>query len=183
MCVNGVNHETITSIFNAAVRPVLMYGLQCVYQTKKAKTDMDKMQSKLLKSALGLNSFCKTSPLIDALKINRITTSIEIQELCLLKSMFLSKSRTRYFYKNLLQEHLNGSIPGQKDLLSRVNITCLKHNISLVRYLCDADYARLQKHLVTRFPINDGVIDSVRHLLNFKNPHSKIMLNLLLSPF
>ena len=36
LCVNGSNPDTITHIFKTVVRPVLVYGLECVYQTKTA---------------------------------------------------------------------------------------------------------------------------------------------------
>jgi len=36
LCVIG--SATITHVFNTVVRPVVMYGLECVYQTKQLRT-------------------------------------------------------------------------------------------------------------------------------------------------
>ena len=56
VCEGGVKPEVITHVFNTAIRPVLMYGLQCVYQCKSAIEDAEKLQAKRLKSSLGLRS-------------------------------------------------------------------------------------------------------------------------------
>ncbi len=51
MCAKGVKPETVVHMYNAAIRPVLLYGQQCVYQNKIATEQTDKLQSKLLKSS------------------------------------------------------------------------------------------------------------------------------------
>ena len=98
VCKDSVNPETMTHIFNTAIRHVLTYGLHCVHQNKAALEDTEKLQCKLLKVALGLKRHCKNTPLLEALKIPRISTSVEIQELVLFRSMFLSTSHTSQFY-------------------------------------------------------------------------------------
>ena len=50
VCKDGVNPETMTHIFNTAIRPVLTYGLQCVYQNKSPLEATEKLQCKLLKA-------------------------------------------------------------------------------------------------------------------------------------
>ena len=57
--------------------------------------------TKLLKAALGLNSYCRNSALLQALNIQSVSKSTEIQELVLFRSMFLSSSRSSTFYKFL----------------------------------------------------------------------------------
>ena len=64
VCKDVVNPETMTHIFNTAIRPVLTYGLQCVYQNKAALEVTEKLQYKLLKAALGLKRYCKNTPLL-----------------------------------------------------------------------------------------------------------------------
>ena len=162
---------------------MLTYGLHCVWQTKSARDATDKLQAKLLKAALGLKVFSRSTPLLEALKIPKISSTIEIQQLVLFKTMLTSSSRTGYFYKTLIQEHLNGSTPGHRDLVSRVNDTCIKYGISLVKYLYDDSYANIMKRAMKHFPVNDGLVDSIRHLLAFYNPYTTNVLNLLLLPF
>ena len=43
LCVNGLNSDTIVHIYNTAIRPVLMYGLQCVYHNKTAMEGIEKL--------------------------------------------------------------------------------------------------------------------------------------------
>ena len=51
LCVNGSNPHTITHIFKTVVRHVLVYGLECVYQTKTALQKAEVSQAKLLMCA------------------------------------------------------------------------------------------------------------------------------------
>ena len=69
LCVNGSKPDTIVHIYNTAIRPVLTYGLQCVhvYQCKTAIDETEKLQCKLIKSSLGLKSYCRNTPLLHAL--------------------------------------------------------------------------------------------------------------------
>ena len=88
LCINGSSPHTISHIFNTAVRPVLLYGLESFHQSKQAKQDAETLQGKLLKVALGLKTRCRNTPLLQALKIPSLGQSIELQELTLFRSMF-----------------------------------------------------------------------------------------------
>ena len=39
LCVNGTSPDTITHIYTTAIRPVLLYGLECIYQCKTVSND------------------------------------------------------------------------------------------------------------------------------------------------
>ena len=52
--VSTVLTLTPLHIFKTVVHPVLVYGLECVYQTKTALHKAEVSQAKLLKAALGL---------------------------------------------------------------------------------------------------------------------------------
>ena len=60
--------------------------------------DIEVAQCKMLKSALGLNSYCRNTPLLQALNTQTVHKSTTIQELALFKSMFLSSSRCCKLY-------------------------------------------------------------------------------------
>ena len=182
VCKDGVNPETMTHIFNTAIRPVLTYGLQCVYQNKAALEATEKLQCKLLKAALGLKRYCKNTPLLEALKIPRISTSVEIQELVLFRSMFLSTSRTSQFYHFLLSRYFNGYTLSPKCLLSRVLRSCDKYGLSVIKLICDGKYVSSQKRVMKSFVRNDGVVDTIRFLLCDLNLN-RSAISLLLSPF
>ena len=107
MCSRGVKQpDTVVHVYNTAIRPVLMYGQQCIFSNKTAIDRAEKLQAKLLKCSLGLKSYSKTTPLLKALKIPRINSTIQMQEIKLLRNMIVSSSRTRDFYNYVLYLHL-----------------------------------------------------------------------------
>ena len=141
------------------------------------------MKNPPIKSALGLNKFCRTSPLLDALRISKIANTPELQELSLLKTMFISSARTQHFYRQLLHEHNCGiNNPSHKDLISRVNVTCHKYGLSLVKYLCDDVYAAKHRHSMKRYS-TDGLVGSVKYMLSAASHFNRQLLNMLLSSF
>ena len=80
LCVNGCSPGTVSQIYQTAVQPVLTYGLECVYQDKSTLQKIETMQNKFLQSALGIKSYRKTSPLLKALKLDRISKIVEIKK-------------------------------------------------------------------------------------------------------
>ena len=182
MCARGVKPETVTHIYNTAIRPVLMYGLHCVNNSKSVLQKAEKLQSKLLKSSIGLKVYSKNTPLLDALKIPRIKSTIQLQEMSLLRTMILSSSHSQNFYKYMLSLHMNGTPVSQKCLVARVAQTCAHNKLSLVNTICDKSYTQRHKSRFTTYK-SDGLIDSIRYLLRNFNQESLVTLQLLLSPF
>ena len=180
LCVKGCSPSTISRIYTTAIRPVLTYGLECVYQGKTVMNQVEVIQGKCLKAALGLKYYCKTSPLLHALNIDRVSTSIEIHQLALFKSMFFSSSRTSVLCKFLLSEFLKGGLSSHKNLVSAVMKTCDKHNISMAQYLCESSHKPACKRRIRTRP-ECGIADSVKYVLN--SSHDVLIINDLLSPF
>jgi hypothetical protein len=164
LCVNGCNPGTIAHIYNTALRPVLTYGLESVHMGKTVMNNVETIQGKFLKAALGLKPRCKSTPLLKALGIDRIQTHIEVQRLSLFKSVFLSTSRTNVFYMYLLTNALQGRLSSQRNLVTSVLQICDKYNLSLANYLCDKSYKSLCKRAIkSRAPC--GLADSVKYSL------------------
>ncbi len=69
---NGLNPATAAHIWNCSIRPILLYGIQVISPTRKVFKELEQTQSKLLKTVLGVSKFCRTIPLLDALKIHNI---------------------------------------------------------------------------------------------------------------
>ena len=138
------------------------------------------MQGKLLKSALGLSKFSRSTPLLEALRINKINSSVETQQLNLLKSIINNGSRARTFYLHILKQHMIGKIDKHRDLISRLKPVCAKYDISLVRYIFDDRYSNSCKRTIKAFKTDDGLVDSIRHQLYSCD---RTVINLLLSPF
>ena len=159
-----------------------MYGLHCVNNSKSVIQKAEKLQSKLLKSSIGLKVYSKSTPLLDALKIPRIKSTIQLQEMSLLRTMILSSSRSQKFYKYMLSLHMNGTPVSQKCLVARVAQTCAHNKLSLVNTICDKSYTQRHKSRFTTYK-SDGLIDSIRYLLRNFNQESLVTLQLLLSPF
>ena len=72
LCLNGSNPGTIAHIFKAAIQPVLSFGMECVFQSKSVITEAQSTLAKLLKTALGLKSYSRSTPLLKALDIKRL---------------------------------------------------------------------------------------------------------------
>ncbi len=118
--------------------------------------EVEKIQCKFIKSSLGLNSFCRNTQLLQALKIPRVSDSFALQELRLFKTMFLSRSYTSAFYGHMYKQYLRGYSLSPRNLMYRVAKSCEIHNISLVRYICDIKYASSQRRSIIQYPVDDG---------------------------
>ena len=168
-------------MLNTAIWLVLLYGNQCISQSKKSIKDIEKIQSKLLKSALNLKPCCKSTPLLDAMKVPRIGITIKQQELTLLKACFLSSSRTAKFYNYMLRLYLNDTKKHEGNLIGRVMRTCDDFNLSFVKTICERHYIKNNfKQSVSK---NDGLVDSIVTLACNLNRENRDMINALLSPF
>ena len=178
---NGSNAESISYIFNTAIRPVLLYGNQCIAKNKKSIEEIEKMQSKLLKSALNLKPFCKSTPLLDAMKVPRIELTIKQQEITLLKACLLSSSRTSKFYNYMLRLHLNDPKEDKCNLVGRVMRTCDDLDLSFVNTICERNY--IKNNVKQSFSTNDGLIDTIVTLTYNLNKENRDMINALLMPY
>ena len=179
LCQRGCSPGTISHIYSAAVWPVLTYGLECLYHDKTSVKSLESLQGKLLKSALGLKRSCRTKPLLQALNIDSILTTVENQKLSLFKSLLLSKSRSRVFYLHLLSLQINGSYVNSKNLVSSVISICKKYHISLLQYIIDEKYQLYCKRVV-KSRAQSGLSDSVKYSLLSRNLD---MSNALLASF
>ena len=72
LCKKGVNPCTIDHIYNVAIKPVLTYGCAAVGLSDKHVTELEKLQSSLIKTALGLSKFCRNTSLMRAMGISSV---------------------------------------------------------------------------------------------------------------
>ena len=181
LCQNGSSPYTAAHTYSVAVRPVLTYGLECVYQQKKTWHDIESLQGKFLKTALGLRQHCRSAPLLRALKVQSILKTVELAEINLLRSLFRSTSRASVFYKFLISKSFCNVSFKNKTLVSRVVLTCQKYDISLVKVLCDDRYFLDCKRELKVF--NEcGLTDTISYILSSEWPDLSLVHNLL-SPF
>ena len=178
-----IDSNVIVYVWNSAIRPVLTYGINCVHLSKSSLSDAEKIQSKLLKAALGIHKYCKSTPLLQAVRVMKILQTHEISSLDLMKSIFCNKSRARSFYLHLLNMHYRGKLKGHTDLISRCNRICVNNGILPLRYIFDKQYSCTMRKNMKTCSGSDGLTDSVRQLLLAKDVHSRCLLNMLLRPF
>ena len=131
----------MSHIWNCAIRPVLTYGVHAVTLTKKSRVELEKVQGKLLKSALGVSKFCRTTPLLKAMDIQRIDDIISSQQLSLMKTILSNNSRANLFYSMCLRDCVTSS-PHKNTLITDITRTCDKHSIDFARYVCDDNYTK-----------------------------------------
>ena len=179
LCAGGVAPTVSAHMFNVAIQPILTYGCTTLNFTLSSVKELDKVQAKLLKSALGLPKFCHNTPLLQALKVKKIDNLLQVQQLSLIRNALLNNSKARTFYLHMFKHRTSYT---DKNLLSRCLEICNTHRVSLTRYVFDEHYASKCKRQIYAVP-QDGVVDSIRSLLYNYNQHSKQLVKLLLSPF
>ena len=113
--------------------------------------------------------------------MNRITTTTEIAEMELLRTILQNTSKAKTCYYHLMNMHTIGQMKGHCDLVSRVRDICAIKNMSFTKYILVDRYAQeCRSSLKNCFARDDGFIDSIRQQLLYHNPY---IINLLLSPF
>ena len=79
-----------------------VYGVACLSLSKKALNLLEKCQSKLLKTALGLKAYCRNTPLFKAINIKCISQTINENQRDILKSCMRTDSKGLQFYAYIL---------------------------------------------------------------------------------
>ncbi len=72
------------------IDPVLLYATLSLPLSKSDIVEMDKLQAKLIKIALGFTKYYRTTPMLNAMNVNKIANLRNIYTVDLLKSMFLA---------------------------------------------------------------------------------------------
>ena len=144
-------------------------------------TEMEKLQAKLIKTSLGLSKYMQTTPLLNALHINKLQTLRDVYSMDLMKYMMLSNTGAKELYYHLINKsYIKGKY---ENLISRVSSVCSGNDIQFLKYIFNDSYSRMCRRELKKFPSNDGLADSCRVLLKNYNFCDKEMLKLLLSPF
>ena len=180
---NGVSPYTSKEILNTGVNSVLTYGCASLSINKPNLSDLDKIQSKLMKASLGLPSCCRTTPLLQALNVKPVSSTIMMSSLRLLKSCLFSTSLTRKFYTNIMMQ--DQYYTGGKTLFDRVSCYTRLQNIDLYKYLFNDKYCTaMTRELKLGVPNGVcGLVDSVRTVLNQYSNINRNNLKLLLKAY
>ena len=176
--------DALSYIWKAAIRPILTYGINCIYISAGDLEKMEKIQSRLLKAGIGIHKFCRSLPILKALNVSKIDNVVETSSLKLISAIFSNSSRAKTFYCYLLKKHCCDQLRNHTDLIARVRTICSKHNVSLFKYILDTSYAhRVQISIKSSTTPEDGLCDSVRQVLLSRNPYDRYIISLLLKSF
>ena len=97
---------------------------------KTCQRDLEKTQGRLVKSMVSVHKYCKTTPILCAMNICSIESSVEMFNLELMRNIFNSQSRAMSFcIHSLNSSHCNQSLSSHHGLLSRVKTICDKYDI------------------------------------------------------
>ena len=69
---SNIDSNVLSYVWNAAIRPVLTYGINCVHVSKSSLNEAEKIQAKLLKAGFGIHKFCRNTPFLKALNVMTI---------------------------------------------------------------------------------------------------------------
>ena len=157
----------------------MTYAGECFSLKPSNISELDKIQSKLIKSSLGLSKYMRTSPLLSAMGVRKLNCLFQSQSLKLYNCIMSGKSRiTRFYIDSLRSSDTNACY----SLPQRVRMTCLNHKLSFVKVTTDRSYCKsVCKKLKTI--LTDGITDSCKMLLRNYDENNKFLLKLLLKPF
>ena len=176
----GIRAPIALELYCSAVRSVLEYGnsATCVNRTNMIK--LDKMQNKFVRQCVGLHKYCHVSPLLKATGILPMSESIVVQTLDLLKMCMLNESVARDLYSEIIFNKFN-----KNTLINRASQLAVKNDVDLIRYIFNNNYYCRIKHTMKGHvrPGTNGLVDTIRYLLNTSDSQNNKMLNLLLKSF
>ena len=131
------------------------------YVKKKTIESLEKCQTKLLKAALDLKSYCSNTSILQAMNIKRISQFIGESQRDVMKSLIRNETKGLKFYSYILSL-------GQSDMNSitgRTMVQCKKDDVSMIRYLYDDTYSSQVKRQCK--PVeNDSLVNG------FYNPYT-----------
>lgn len=178
LCPHGVSPSVTAHLWNLAVRPVLMYGCATIFVDKTRLSELEKTQSLLIKTSLGLPKCCKHSDLLAALGIPKVSTSLVISHLNIFKRSILNSVKARTFYLNLSR---SGNMI-KNMMISTVLEHAREYDINILRFLIDDAYSKTVNNNLKRKTVS-GVTDTINYLLHDFNDQNQELLKLLLLPF
>ena len=156
-------------------QPTLTYGLECMSSTAIQMRRLEPVQGRLIKQSLGLSKLSHNTALLKALNIEKIEDIVNRNVLSLYNRIFKVESPARRLVQHLLSRFIFYGKTVLGTLLDRV--------VSMGE--SPTKRAFNSQHIPETSVINnDGLVDSLRHLLftdNFTKPysHEHLLVHLL----
>ena len=178
LCFRGVAPEVASHLYSVGVRSVLTYGSEALHISSSSLKKMKSVQGKLVKAFLGLRKTSHTTPLLQALKIPAIETSLGLASLNLLRSNLLYDSSASSFYSHLFRP----GVDHENTLVQRCHQFACDHRIDILHYILDDKYHNECKYRF-KLPETDGIVDSIRQQFYEYNDQARNIVQLLVNPF
>ena len=161
-------------LYKCIGQPTLTYGLECMGSTAIQMRRLESAQGKLIKQSLGLSKLSHNTALLKALNIEKIEDIVNRNVLSLYSRIFKVERPARRLMQHLLSRFIcyGETVPGT--LLDRVVSMGESPSKRAFNY----------QHVPQSSATNDGLVDSIRHLLftdNFNRPysHEHLLVHLL----
>ena len=183
LCAKDANPFTIAHIYKTAIQPILTYGCSTLNLKHTDINELEKVQTFLIKTALGLPKYSRNTPILRALNIKKISRLIDERHLSLTKAALHNTSKSRTFYLHIMHKCQYYRMNNHRNLLQQSKIICTSNHIMLHKYLFEKFYALKCKR---RFECNiaDGIADSIHSLFCTNDDfNSQYLTRLLLKPF
>jgi hypothetical protein len=173
MLFPGATPDVQAYLYKCICQPTLTYGLECMSSTAIQMRRLESVQGRLIKQSLGLSKLSHNTALLKALNIEKIEDIVNRNVLSLYNRIFKVESPARRLMQHLLSRFIcyGKTVPGT--LLDRV----VSMGESPTKRAFNSQH--VPKTSVTN---NDGLVDSIRHLLftdNFTKPYSHEHLKLV----
>ena len=152
-----------------------------MYLGKKELSELDKTQGKFIKCIVGFCSNYRHTSLLKALKIQKVSSFIETQNLSLLNNIFSNESAARKFYISMFNKQKSC----KSLLINRCMEICNKYSVNFYKCVLNKTYVNMVKQKILYCPKDgeNGLVDTIRCLLKDKSTDNMTLLRLLLKAY
>ena len=175
---HGMAPLTSLYVYDTAVKSCLLYGCSNVYLTKNDLHSLETTRCKHLKSILGIGYSSHSKPILQALNECSIANQIKLSSFDLLCSCLISDTTASLFYHHLIK--LQNNTYG-KTLVNRIEV----EDINFQKYCLDVKYRKSIKFKQNwNIPEGqNGVVDSIRAIINNYDDNGRMLLRDILKSF
>jgi hypothetical protein len=182
LCFRGVSPEVSAHVYKVGVRSVLTYGCEALRISSATMRKLESTQGKLVKAFLGLRKTSHTSPLIQALHIPPVATSIGLASLDLLRSSLLHGSSASYFYSHLLVHVNTNGFLAIDSLVNRSVLFARNRRVNINNFIFNDTYRSVCKNHL-KYTDTNGLADTISFLFEDYGCDARNLVQSLVNPF
>ena len=187
-CANSVNPRCLSFIFKQYCQSVATYSLDVIHISSTDLNAMDVRQSKFIKRMIGVSKFCRSSPLLCALRIESIK-QLYLKHKILFEATMLKHPLCKRIFDYLQQFYSKQKNKPQDSFVSQITRT--KRTINAIGSVSKAESLSAVKSIF--YPTKNGqpeigLVDSITYLFTIKNQidgdlYNSMVRNLLFVDF